>query len=144
MKTAMSAGGVIVSLIHNQWFVLILKDMNDTWTFPKGLIEEGERPVVAATREIKEEVAITNLILLAPLPSIHYVYKRHGTIKKTVYYFIFQSTVRTRPKVQKEEGIQEAQWVTIDKAIDMIGYRETNVTLLEEAWNLLQLRTYKN
>lgn len=130
--------------IHNQWYVLILKDMNDTWTFPKGLIEKGEKAEDAAKREIKEEVRIFGIKLLAPLTPIQYVYQRSGTIKKTVRYFIFQSTTRARPNVQKEEGIQEALWVSIDQAIDMIGYRETNVTLLEETWKLLKRQTFKS
>jgi len=144
MKTETSAGGVIVYAIGKQYYVLILKDMNNTWTFPKGLIEKDEKAQDAGLREIKEEVGMSNLKLVAPLTPIQYFYKRHGTIRKTVHYFIFRSMVRIRPRVQKEEGIKEAKWVSISDAIDMIGYRETNVTLLEESWKLLQLRTYKN
>ncbi len=144
MKTATSAGGIIVCLTHNQWYVLILKDMNDTWTFPKGLIEKGEKPHEAAVREITEETGITDLKILTPLTPISYFYQRNGTITKTVHYFIFQSKTRVRPNVQKEEGIREAKWVPIDQATAMIGYRKTNVALLEETWKLLQLRTYKN
>lgn len=143
MKTEVSAGGVIVCSIHNQWYVLILKDMNDTWAFPKGLIEKGEKPEDAALREIKEEVEIAGLKLLTALPAIQYFYDGNGTIKKTVHYFVFQSHRRVRPHAQKEEGIREAKWVSIDRAIDMIGYRQTNVTLLEETWKLLQPLMYK-
>lgn len=144
MKTETSAGGIIVCHANNQWCVLIMKDMNDAWTFPKGLIEKDEKPQDAALREIKEEVGMSNLKFVAPLTPIQYFYQRHGTMKKTVHYFIFRSMVRIRPRVQKEEGIKEAKWVSISDAIDMIGYRETNVPLLEETWKLLQLRTYKN
>lgn len=144
MKTETSAGGIIVCTIRKQCYVLILKDMNNTWTFPKGVIEEDEMPQDAALREIKEEVGMSHIKLVAALPLIQYFYERHGTIKKTVQYFIFQSKIRIRPNVQKEEGIQEARWVFIDRAMAMIGYRETNVKLLEETWKLLQLRTYKN
>lgn len=144
MKREVSAGGLIVCPIHKQWYVLILKDMNETWTFPKGLIEKGERPEDAAAREIEEEVGIVDLKLIAPLPDVQYFYKRHTTIEKTVHYFVFVSMTRMKPKPQKEEGIREAQWVKMVRAIDMIGYRETNVKLLEETWKLLMLRTYKN
>ncbi|MEK7544406.1 MAG: NUDIX domain-containing protein [Patescibacteria group bacterium] len=138
MKEAVSAGGVIVCPILNRWYVLILRDMNGTWTFPKGLIEKGETPEEAATREIHEEVGINGLTFLAPLHSIHYFYKRNGVVKKNVHYFIFQSKICTKPQVQKEEGISEARWVTIDQAIRLIGYRETNVRLLEETRELLE------
>ena len=144
MKTAKSAGGVIVSPTHNQWYVLIIKDMNETWTFPKGLIEKGERPRETAAREAREEVGITELKLIAPIGPIEYVYTRNGPVKKTVYYFVFISNKRIKLTPQKEEGISAAKWIPFDQAIDMIGYRETNVPLLEETWKLLQLRTYKN
>ena len=142
MKSESSAGGVIVCGANNQWFVLLLKDMNSTWTFPKGVIEKGERPEEAAAREIKEEVGITGLKLLAPLTPIQYFFKRNGTIHKSVQYFVFLATNRTKPVEQKEEGIQEARWLLIEKAMDMIGYRDTNVKILEETWMLLKPQTY--
>lgn len=132
MKTETSAGGVIVCAVDRTWYVLLLRDMNDTWTFPKGLIELGESPQEAAVREIGEEVGISDLILLRPLSPIRYTYKRNGIVHKTVHYFLFQAKTRIRPIVQKEEGIQEAKWVAIDEAMNIIGYRETNVRLLEE------------
>ena len=107
MKTALSAGGVIVCSVENAWYVLVIRDMNDTWTFPKGMIEKGETPTDAAVREIGEEVSISGLTLLHPLPAIDYFYKRNGTVKKIVQYFVFQSKTRAKTNVQKEEGIQE-------------------------------------
>ena len=141
MKTATSAGGIIVCHPDSSWYVLILKDMNDTWTFPKGMIEKGELVEEAAIREIKEEVGITNLKNLFPLTPIAYRYKRGRIIQKEVQYFVFLSQRLTKPKIQKEEGIREAQWVPYEKAIGIIGYRQTNVTLLEETWKSLQHRT---
>lgn len=55
MKKELSAGGVVVRKKGNAWQVLLLKDMNDNWTFPKGLIEKGENPPSAAKREIADE-----------------------------------------------------------------------------------------
>ena len=138
MKTESSAGGVIACHVGNQWFFLLLKDMNGMWTFPKGIIENGERAEDAAAREIKEEVGVTGLKLLLPLPPIEYLYRRNGITKKSVQYFVFLSPIRRKPVVQREEGIREARWCSINDAMTMIGYRETNVQLLEETWKLVK------
>lgn len=144
MKTARSAGGIIVCLEGGAWYVLLLRDMNDTWTFPKGMIEKGESPETAAVREIQEEVGISGLLLLGALGPIHYTYKRNGTVNKTVRYFVYQSLTRAKPVAQREEGIQEVRCVGLDEAINSIGYRETNVKLLEETWILLRRRTSRS
>jgi len=76
MKTEISAGGVVVRKKKGEWQVLLIRDMNDTWTFPKGKIEKGETRKSAATREIKEEVGLTAIRYIAPAKVIHYFYKR--------------------------------------------------------------------
>ncbi len=138
MKTEISAGGIIVRKIGTFWEVLLLKDMNGNWTFPKGLVEKGEDEVATAKRETAEEVAIHDISLLSPLKPIHYMYKRGDLISKTVHYFLFTSDGNEKPKGQKEEGVSDVQWFSIDKAIQIIGYAKTNTQLLEEAKIILQ------
>ena len=133
MKQEISAGGVIVRKNKSQWEVLLLKDMNGNWTFPKGLVEKGEDAVSAAVREIAEEVGITDVSVVSPLTPIHYMYQRNGLISKTVAYFVFTSKGQETPKGQKEEGISDVRWVPFDEAIDIIGYTKTNKPLLIEA-----------
>ncbi|KKW10495.1 MAG: hypothetical protein UY49_C0021G0009 [Microgenomates group bacterium GW2011_GWC1_49_7] len=43
MKTEVSAGGIVVRKRMRIWEVLVIRDMNDVWTFPKGLVEKGEK-----------------------------------------------------------------------------------------------------
>ncbi len=132
MKRELSAGGIIVRKKGTQWDVLLLRDMNKNWTFPKGLVEEGEDPIAAAKREIFEEVGIRDVSLLSLLKPIHYMYNRGGLISKTVHYFLFSSRGTETPKGQKEEGISDVRWVPLDEAITIIGYPKTNKPLLEE------------
>lgn len=137
MKYKISAGGVVVRKRKSSWEVLLLKDMNGVWTFPKGRIEKDEFPRGAAIREIFEEVGIRNINFLKVLPPIQYLYKRNGLIKKTVHYFLFQYKGTRRLKPQKKEGISDAQWVAIDKAFGSLGYLKTNKPLLEKVQILL-------
>lgn len=139
MKTEVSAGGVVVRKRKKGWEVLIVRDMNNEWTFPKGKVDRGETREQAAKREIREEVGITQVTKFLKLPVIHYWYRRNGLISKTVHYFVFTSTGDETPVNQREEGIHEATWVPIRKAIDIIGYTETNKQLL--LWTLKKLPT---
>ncbi len=117
-----------------------MKDMNDSWTFPKGLIEKDEKPEVAAQREIKEEVGITGLKLIKEVDNIEYWYRRNGLIHKKVYYFLFELKGTAKIKVQKEEGISDAKWFDINEAEKVIGYPKTNKILLEKTLTTLSLR----
>lgn len=137
MKTEVSAGGVIVRRIKRGWEVLLLLDMNDSWTLPKGLVEKGEKKEDTAVREISEEVGLTKLQLLSPLDTIEYFYRKNGLIKKTVHYFLFELKGKQAPKPQISEGIRAVQWFSFAKAIEIVGYQKTNVKLLETSQDLL-------
>lgn len=149
MKKQFSAGGVVVRKKGKVWQVLILKDMNNAWTFPKGLVEKGETAKAAAVREIREEVGLTAVVSIGLLPAIDYMYRRNGFIQKTVQYFIFRSTKSEQLTCQRGEGIQEARWVSIARAFRLIGYPDTNRMLLLKTRQLLtrygpQTRTRRN
>lgn len=135
-----SAGGIIFSSLKNALHVLLIKDKNSRWTFPKGLIEKREKPEMTAEREIAEEVGLRQLILIAPLTAIEYFYKWEGTlIKKKVHYYVFNYKGRKKPVPQTEEGIMEVRWVEFIEALKVVGYKKTNVPLLKEARNKLQM-----
>lgn len=133
MKHEVSAGGIVIKNTK----VLLLRDMSDNWTFPKGLIEKGETQVKAAIREIGEEVGLTKLTFVTKISPITYVYRRGSLITKTVHYFLFRHTGRETIVCQKSEGIQEAKWFAFDKAFLRLGYPKTNVPLLTKALKLL-------
>lgn len=129
MKTETSAGGIVVK--NNR--VLLLRDMNDSWTFPKGVVEKGETYRDAALREIQEEVGLTKLEYIAAVSPIEYFYRRGSLIHKTVHYFLFQASGEEKIVCQKSEGISDARWFEFEKAISVIGYPKTNIPLLREA-----------
>lgn len=130
MKKEISAGGVIMRNIGSRWEVLLLEDMNGTWTFPKGIIEKGESIEEAARREVGEEVSIFILKLVAPLTTISYTYRNHGLVEKTVHYFLYLATGDESPVPQKSEGIQNVRWYPFDEAMEKIGYAQTNRPIL--------------
>jgi 8-oxo-dGTP pyrophosphatase MutT (NUDIX family) len=130
MKTEISAGGIVARLSHGLWEVLLVQDMNGSWTFPKGTIEPGENAEHAALREVREEVGLRTLSTLKKLPAIGYTYKKNCLIKKTVHYFVFTFEGKENLINQTSEGIHNATWIPIDRAIKLIGYPKTNKGLL--------------
>lgn len=142
MKQEISSGGVIVRRMNDRWEVFLIRDRNGNWTFPKGLTEKGETAEVTATREIAEETGLTDIRPVAELPDIEYRYDRNGEeIHKTVKYFLFEQQRHQEPVLQTEEGITEAEWVPLGKALISVGYPETNRKILDEAKKLLELET---
>lgn len=139
MPQEISAGGIIVYFSGKGWEVLLIKDMNDVWTFPKGLIKNNEKPVSAARREIAEEVGLTKLNLVYSLKPIKYYYRREGLIHKKVHYFLFKSLTRQKPICQTEENIKEAQWINLDKALSLVGYPKSSIPLLQEVQKKIDL-----
>ncbi len=132
MKNEISAGGIIITRPNKTLQVLLIRDMNGNWTFPKGVVEYGEKYEDAAKREIFEETGLKNIRIIHMLSPIHYTYQRHGTIHKTVHYFLFKWFGGEQIKLQKEEGISDFKWMTMDKAKKIIGYPKTNMILLDE------------
>lgn len=138
MKTETSAGGIIVKKVKEDWRVLLLLDMNDSWTFPKGKIERGETKKDAARREIWEEVGLAKIEYMRSVSPIEYTYRRGSLTHKKVYYFLFRAVAEEKIVCQQSEGIQEAKWFDFDQAFSIIGYPETNRSLLKKTEKLLQ------
>jgi len=140
MREEISAGGITFKKDKGKDLLLLLKDQNDNWTFPKGLIEPGEDKKDAARREVIEETGISQIELFKELTPIQYWYRWEGDlIKKTVYYFLFEAKGGEVPKPQQEEGISQVGWFSPIKAWEMVGYRKTNKKVLEEVFKELNV-----
>lgn len=109
-RQAPAAGGVVI--IDNQ-FVAI--ERNGIPDLPKGHIERGESPEVAAIREVEEETGITDLEIVKELPATWHCYllNNQWTLKKTSWYLMTTSSgMKNMP--QTEEGISKVYLVNKD------------------------------
>lgn len=139
VKYEHSAGGVIYRKTHKGIAILLLKDKNGNWSFPKGIIEDGEDPIKTAEREIAEEVGLGNLTFVNSLDSIGYFYRFQGAlIRKKVDYFLFEYKGSDVPQPLAKEGISEVAWFDPKKALAILGYAKTNKPILEEALKLIK------
>ncbi len=133
-----SAGGIVYKNTKEGIEVLLIKDKNNNWTFPKGLIENNESPQDAAKREILEETGLDGIIFAADIDIIHYFYRFHGKlINKTVDFFLFKYSGRAKLTPQKEEGILEVDWIDVKKVFLIMGYPKSNNQIMEKALSLI-------
>jgi 8-oxo-dGTP pyrophosphatase MutT (NUDIX family) len=130
MKNEIAAGGLVIRKQKRGWYLLMITDMNGSRTFPKGKVEAGENFLQAAKREIAEETGVNQLEMIREFRPVHYQFHRNGLVDKTVHYFLFQTGFRGKLLPQHEEGIKKAGWVSLNNALIIVGYPETNRPLL--------------
>ena len=106
-RMAPAAGGVVVK--DGKFVSIVRKGIPD---LPKGHIEQGETPEVAALREVEEETGIGKLHIINELPSTWHCYLEHDewTLKRT-YWYLMESEETIQPKPQTEEGITEIKLI---------------------------------
>jgi bis(5'-nucleosidyl)-tetraphosphatase len=121
--TRLSSGVVVVSLVERKLKFLLLRAYRN-WDFPKGLVEPGESPIDAALREVREETTLDDISFDWGL-----VYMETGPYNKgkIARYYIARSKERQiLLPVNPDLGVpehQEARWVSLDKALDMVSAR---------------------
>lgn len=122
-----TAGGVVYRRNHGDIDILMIQDLRDRWTIPKGHVEAGESLERTALREVEEETGLTNLKIGEKLDKLHFFYRKEGKlIFMTTHVFLMQAlgdTEAIRP--ENSEGIVDVKWFPKDKALELIEYRDT-------------------
>lgn len=119
MKEEKSAGGIV--LLEEK--ALILRRFSGDWVLPKGHIEEGETPEIAAMREVREETGISGEIHQY-IGHVYYVYtKTNGVrISKTVHFYSMRYLCG-RLYAQREEGFARAEFIPFQRALRFLAHR---------------------
>lgn len=121
-----SAGGVALRDGNGRVEVALIKTTSDgRWQLPKGIIDPGETPEVAALREVREEAGITCEIV-EPLDVIEYWFvgaydsgpkKRYH---KKVHFYLMKFL--DGDVNDHDHEVVEARWVDINKAGKMLAF----------------------
>ncbi len=118
--TDLAVGVVDVYLIRpyaGPWQVLALQRARDTrcpasWETVHGHIEPGERPEVAAVREVREETGLVVDRLYNVTVQPFYLH-RYGAVQLAV---VFAAFVREPGAVTLGPEHQRAEWLSVDEA----------------------------
>jgi len=119
------AGAVVFRQRDSQVFYLVVSSSDGiNWVLPKGHIDPGETPEIAALRELAEEAGVVGEIV-APLSLKQF---RKGVKELRVQYFLVRETGAT-------ESIENRtiRWEAEVEAPRLLTFAEARAALLEAA-----------
>jgi len=114
---------VVVRREGDDWLYLLLRAFNH-WDFPKGMVEEGEEPLAAAIREVREESTIEDLDFAWGSSSTQTGPYSGGKVAR--YYLAATRTsdvsLPINPMIGRAEH-SEYRWVDFDAALELVSPR---------------------
>jgi ADP-ribose pyrophosphatase YjhB (NUDIX family) len=122
------AGGVVW---NPKLGIVVVNQNNDSWSLPKGHLEEGETHLEAAIREINEEsgIPMEELRLICPLGTYERSQIKRDpdqlTEMRTISLFLFKTDyIKLSPKDPENP---EARWVAIDMVTSILTHPKDKV-----------------
>ena len=122
-STRLSAGVVVVRRDGDDWLYLLLRAFNH-WDFPKGMVEEGEEPLAAAIREVREESTIEDLDFAWGSNCTQTGPYSGGKVAR---YYLAETrrsdvSLPINPLIGRAEH-SEYRWVDFDEALELVSPR---------------------
>lgn len=130
-----AAGGVVKS--GNKILFIFRRGK---WDLPKGKIDKGETPEIAAMREVEEECGISGHEIIKPLPTTYHIYESPYSentgewIFKETFWFEMDYTGTFSGKPQTEEDILEVKWITPEKLDPVLANTYANLKQIIELY----------
>jgi 8-oxo-dGTP pyrophosphatase MutT (NUDIX family) len=129
MRREFSAGGAVVRRMRGRWWAAVDRPRREhhrpqVWALPKGLIDEGERGLETAIREVYEETGL-HARGDRKLGDVRYVYTWEGErVFKVVSFFLLRAVggrIGDLPPGMEIE-VAAARWVPLDDAPTVLSY----------------------
>jgi 8-oxo-dGTP pyrophosphatase MutT (NUDIX family) len=135
----LSAGGAAFRLNDSGYEIAIISvNPSRRWQLPKGLVDAGETPEIAALREVREEAGIETE-LLTKIETIEYWYVGdHRGVRvrfhKFVHFFLLKYLSGAVENHDSE--VVEAKWVKAEEALEMLAFKSEK-EIVEKAIKLI-------
>lgn len=118
----LGAGGVVLNKAGE---VLLIRDRQGYWVFPKGHLDPGETLQQAAVREVAEETGIVAQVV-AELSLT--VYTNNKGVPRQIHWYLMQG----EGQVQLEDGLSGVGFFEPNEALRILAFPD-DVRLLQEA-----------
>ena len=121
-----SAGGLVIDETGTKGLLIGRRDLKDAtrerllWSLPKGHIEAGETPEMAAIREVHEETGIESEIA-RELGVIDFWFMASGKrIHKTVHHYLFRKVGGTlAPQITE---VDDVGWFPLEEIVNLLAF----------------------
>jgi len=143
VRREFSAGGIVYQKQGVQILWLVRKPAanagyrgNLGWSFPKGLVDEGEKLDQAAVREVREEGGVeAKIITKLPTLKIFFTGQNGEKVMKFVTYFVMEYTKDLSEGFGWETA--ETKWATSEEAQNLLVYKNEK-ELLQKATEVIK------
>jgi 8-oxo-dGTP diphosphatase len=139
VRDQVSAGGVVFRRDKERVeVVLIAVGGVNRWQLPKGLVEQGEAPEVAAVREAREEAGVSSEVV-GHIETIEYWYAgldkgERVRFHKHVHFYLLRYV--SGDTTDHDWEVTEARWVSLDEAVHQLTF-ENERRVAERARELI-------
>jgi 8-oxo-dGTP diphosphatase len=139
VKEQVSAGGVVFrGEKGNVEVVIVAVGGQNRWQLPKGLVDPGENPEIAAVREAREEGGVSSEVVQL-IETIEYWYVgldngiRVRFHKRVHFYLLRYISGETK---DHDWEVNEARWVPIDDATGQLAF-DNERRVMQQARDLI-------
>ena len=138
-RREISAGCVVYRNVGDSAEVALIQPHDrQAWSLPKGLIERGETPELAAQREVREETGLLGDIV-ERIDTIKYSYTARWEtppirVFKIVTFYLLHSTGGDMTQHDKE--VDRVEWFPLEEALHQATYAQEK-EILKKARRLI-------
>ena len=124
VKQQVSAGGVVYRGDKKVEVVIVSVGPQNRWQLPKGLVDKGESPEIAAVREAREEGGVSSeVVQLIETVEYWYVGLDNGIrvrFHKRVHFYLLRYV--SGDTTDHDWEVNEARWVPIEDAASQLAF----------------------